>query len=241
MTGPKDVRSDAGFTLVELMVALSIFLVILTTICGVLLNVGQQTNGNIMNERLTQAGMLALNEVATEIRDLSNSYDNSVQASDTGTGDIVTMNATQLQFLSANNIVNNDAAGIIDANGGSFTTGCANKINITLSSGNLVQNQIVPTLASGQCTWSGSAGSATLVQNIEPLCAGSPCAAGSTGASIFTYFQRYPNQGTQTTVPGQVGEVTIGFAVLPPATSSVIAPVVLTQTVRLAGVLSDPS
>ena len=155
-----EARSDAGFTLVELMIALAIFSLLLATICASLMNVQDQTTNNLTIQELTQSGMLALNEVATEIRDLSNSYDNSVQASDAGDPDILTMSSTQLKFLTGNNIINNDTAGIVDENGGTFTTGCANEMNISLSSGNLVQAQTTPTLSSGQCTWTGTPGSA---------------------------------------------------------------------------------
>jgi prepilin-type N-terminal cleavage/methylation domain-containing protein len=238
---PDTGQSDAGFTLVELMIALAIFSLLLATVCASLFNVQDQTTNNLSIQELMQSGMLALNEVATEVRDLSNSYDNSVQTNDGGDADIVTMNATQLQFLVGNNIVKNDAAGLVDTSGGSFTTGCANELNISLSSGNLVQNQTVPTLSNGQCTWTSAAGSATLLRNIEPLCSGSPCAAGTPGATIFSYWERYPDQTTTATTATQVGEITIGFAVVPQQNSSQITPVVLTQTVRLAAVLDDPS
>ncbi len=234
-------RSDAGFTLVELMIALAIFSLLLATICASLMNVQDQTTNNLTIQELTQSGMLALNEVATEIRDLSNSYDNSVQASDAGDPDILTMSSTQLKFLTGNNIINNDTAGIVDENGGTFTTGCANEMNISLSSGNLVQAQTTPTLSSGQCTWTGTPGSATLVRDIEPLCSGSPCATGSSGASIFSYWERYPDETTTATTAAAVGEVTIGFALVPQQNSTQVAPIVLTQTVRLAAVLDDPS
>jgi prepilin-type N-terminal cleavage/methylation domain-containing protein len=236
-----EARSDAGFTLVELMIALAIFSLLLATICASLMNVQDQTTNNLTIQELTQSGMLALNEVATEIRDLSNSYDNSVQASEAGDPDILTMSSTQLKFLTGNNIINNDAAGIVDVNGGTFTTGCANEMNISLSSGNLVQAQTTPTLSSGQCTWTGTPGSATLVRDIEPLCSGSPCAAGSSGASIFSYWERYPNETATATTAAAVGEVTIGFALVPQQNSTQVAPIVLTQTVRLAAVLDDPS
>jgi prepilin-type N-terminal cleavage/methylation domain-containing protein len=241
VTRPADRRSHAGFTLVELMIAMAIFSLLMATICATLLNVQDQTTNNLTVQELTQSGMLALNEVATEIRDLSNSYDNSVQASDSGGADIVTMNATQLEFLAGNNIVNNDTAGLVDTSGGSFTTGCANEVNISLTSGNLVQAQTTPTLSSGQCAWTGTAGSATLVRDIEPLCSGSPCSAGSPGASIFSYWERYPNQTSTATTPAEIGAVTIGFAVVSQQNSSQITPIVLTQTIRLAAVLDDPS
>jgi prepilin-type N-terminal cleavage/methylation domain-containing protein len=236
-----ETRSDAGFTLVELMIALAIFSLLLATICASLMNVQDQTTNNLTIQELTQSGMLALNEVATEIRDLSNSYDNSVQASDAGDPDILTMSSTQVKFLTGNNIINNDTAGIVDANGGTFTTGCANEMNISLSSGSLVQAQTTPALSNGQCTWTGTPGSATLVRDIEPLCSGSPCAAGSSGASIFNYWERYPNETTTATTAAAVGEVTIGFALVPQQNSTQVAPIVLTQTVRLAAVLDDPS
>ncbi len=234
-------EADVGFTLVELMTALAIFSLLLATVCATLLNVQDQTTNNLTIQELTQSGMLALNEVAEEVRELSNSYDNSVQMTDGGDADIVTMGATQLEFLAANEIIKNDGAGIVDANGGSFTTGCANQITMSLSSSNLVQAQRTPTLTNGVCTWPGAAGSAPLVRDIEPLCSGSPCAAGSPGATIFSYWERYPNETTAATTPAQVGEVTIGFALMPQQNSSQISPVVLTQTVRLAAVLDDPS
>ena len=134
-------QADAGFTLVELMIALAIFSLLLATICATLLNVQDQTTNNLTVQQLTQSGMLALNEVATEVRDLSNSYDNSVQMSDSGDADIVSMSATNLEFLAGNEIIKNDGAGIVDENGGSYTTGCANQITISLSSSNLVQGQ----------------------------------------------------------------------------------------------------
>jgi prepilin-type N-terminal cleavage/methylation domain-containing protein len=234
-------QADAGFTLVELMIALAIFSLLLATICATLLNVQDQTTNNLTVQQLTQSGMLALNEVATEVRELSNSYDNSVQMNDGGYADVVTMSATKLEFLAGNEIIKNDGAGIVDENGGSYTTGCANQITISLSSSNLIQAQTNPTLTSGECTWSGATGSATLVRGIEPLCSGSPCSAGSPGATIFSYWERYPNETTTATTAAEVGEVTIGFAVRPQQNSSQISPIVLTQTVRLAAVLDDPS
>jgi prepilin-type N-terminal cleavage/methylation domain-containing protein len=233
--------AEAGFTLVELMIALAIFSLLLATVCATLLNVQDQTTNNLTIQELTQSGMLALNEVAEEVRELSNSYDNSVQMTDSGDADIVTMGATQLEFLAANEIIKNDGAGIVDENGGSFTTGCANQITMSLSSSNLVQAQRIPTLTNGVCTWPGAAGSATLVRGIEPLCSGSPCPAGSPGATIFRYWERYPNETTTATTPAHVGELTIGFALMPQQNSSQISPIVLTQTVRLAAVLDDPS
>jgi prepilin-type N-terminal cleavage/methylation domain-containing protein len=239
---PDDVASEGGFTLIELMVAISIFLVIMATICGSLFNVEQQTNSNLTSEQLTQSGMLALNQVANEIRDMSNSYDNSVQSADNGTADIQTMSATEIEFLSGNNIINNENAGLVDSNGGTFTTGCANEIDIKLVSGNLVQTQTTPTLVSGRCTWTGTPGAETLVQDVMPLCSGSPCAsATSSGATIFSYQERYPDEADTASTAAQVGEITVGFAVLPSASSSYTAPVVLTQTVRLGAVVNDPS
>jgi prepilin-type N-terminal cleavage/methylation domain-containing protein len=237
-----DAGGEAGFTLIELMVAISIFLVIMATICGSLFVVESETNSNLTTESLTQSGMLALNQVANEIRDMSNSYDNSVQSQDNGAADIQTMSATEIKFLSGNNIINNESAGLVDSSGGTFTTGCANEIDIKLVSGNLVQTETTPTLVSGQCTWSGTAGSETVAQDVMPLCSGSACASTtSTGAAIFSYQERYPDEADTASTSAQVGEVTIGFAVLPAKTSSYVAPVVLTQTVRLGAVVNDPS
>jgi prepilin-type N-terminal cleavage/methylation domain-containing protein len=237
-----EVTPEAGFTLIELMVAVSIFLVVLATICGTLFNVEQQANDNLTREQLTQSGMLALNQVANEIRDMSNSYDNSVQSANSGNADVQTMSATEIEFLSGNNIVKNENAGLVDSSGGTFTTGCANEIDIKLVSGNLVQTQTPPTLVNGQCTWTGTPGSETLAQDVMPLCSGSPCAsASSSGATIFSYQERYPDQADAASTAAQVGEITISFALLPPKSSSYIGPAVLTQTVRLGAVLADPS
>jgi hypothetical protein len=222
--------------------AMSVFVVIVAITYGTLGNLQQQVSNNVGLEQATEAGMLAMNQVATEVRDVSNSYLNSVQGQDGGTADIVSgmMTATELEFLSADNIVVNDAAGIVDPSGGSFSSGCANLIDIKLVSGNLVQTQTAPTLSGGQCTWSATPSTVTLVRNVEPLCSGSPCLAASPGATIFTYLQAYPNQALVATTPVQVGEVTVGFAVAPSG-SSRAKPVVITQTVRLAAVLADPS
>jgi prepilin-type N-terminal cleavage/methylation domain-containing protein len=237
-----DMPSESGFTLIELMVAVSIFLVIMATICGSLFNVESETNSNLTSEQLTQSGMLALHQVANEIRDMSNSYDNSVQSEDNGVADIQTMSATEIEFLSGNNIINNESAGLVDPDGGTFTTGCANEIDIKLVSGNLVQTETTPTLVSGQCKWTGTTGSETLAQDVVPLCSASACAsASSTGATIFSYQERYPDEADTASTAAQVGEITIGFAVLPSKTSSYVAPVVLTQTVRLGAVVNDPS
>ena len=240
MSHDGDGPSEAGFTLIEMMVAVSIFAVVLGVVCGSLVHIDQQAFDNIAIQQLSDTAMLGLNQVSVEVRDLSATYDNTVQAGDTGTADIVTMTATEIDFLSGDKVVSNDNAGIVDANGGSFYTGCANLIDIKLVSGNLVQTQTVPTLENGQCTWTASPGTGTLLQNIEPLCSGSPCSAASPGAAIFSYLQRYPNQEVPASTPAQVGEVTIGFAALPER-SAQGTPVVFTQTVRLASVLADPS
>ncbi len=242
MTPRKARRSEAGVSLVEMTLAMSIFVVIVGITYGTLGNLQKQTNDNVGLLQSTEAGMLVLNRVATEVRDISNSYLNSVQGQNGGTADIVTgkMTATEVEFLSATNIVNNDTAGIVDPNGGSFDTGCANLIDIQLVSGNLVQTQTAPTLSGGQCTWSATPSTVTLLRNVEPLCSGAACLAASPGATIFSYLQSYPDQTQAATTPAQVGEVAIGFAVLP-AGSSRAQPVVLSQTVRLAAVLADPS
>jgi type II secretory pathway pseudopilin PulG len=238
-------KSEAGSTLIELLVAMSIFVTVLGITYGTLINVQQQTNYNIGRQQVTEGGMLALNKIASQVRDVSNSYDNAYQAGDTGTADIVTMNATEMQFLSGNNIINNDASGLVDTNGGgSFGTGCANLIDIKLVSGAIVETETAPTVpssgsTSGQCTWTATAVTVTLASNVEPLCAGAPCTAATTGATIFSYLQSYPDQTATATSASQVGEVTIGFAVL--SRNSSISPVVLTETVRLAAVLADPS
>lgn len=237
-----NVRPEGGFSLVELMVAVSVFLIVLATICGTLFSVERQTNDNLEREQLTQSGMLALNQVANEIRDMSNSYDNAVQSEDNGIADIQKMTATEIEFLSGNNIINNENAGLVDSSGGTFTTGCANEIDIKLVSGNLVQTQTTPTLVSGQCTWTSSPGTETVAQDVMPLCSGTPCAsATSTGATIFSYQERYPDQTDSATTAAQVGEITVGFALLPPQSSTHVAPVTFTQTVRLGAVLADPS
>jgi prepilin-type N-terminal cleavage/methylation domain-containing protein len=232
--------SDTGTTLVEMMLAVAIFAVVVGITYGTLGNVQQQTSNNVGLQQVTESAMLGLNQMAYEIRDISNSYLNSFQGEDSGTGDIATMAATEIQFLSGNHIVANDAAGIVDPNGGSFTTGCANLIDIKLVSGNLVQTQTAPTIAGGQCTWTSTPITVTLVRNVEPLCSGSPCPAATPGAAIFSYLQGYPNLGQPTTTTALVGEVTVGFAVLAGG-SSHVNPVALTQTVRLASVLADPS
>ena len=106
---------------------------LLATVCATLLNVQDQTTNNLTIQELTQSGMLALNEVAEEVRELSNSYDNSVQMTDGGDADIVTMGATQLEFLAANEIIKNDGAGIVDANGGQLYHGvCQPNNNVSL-------------------------------------------------------------------------------------------------------------
>lgn len=235
-------RSDGGFTLMEMMVACGIFALAMGIVCGTLINTEQLTSGNLTSQQLSDAGMVVMNQLAVELRDVSNSYDNAVQALDTGGSDIITMAPTAIEFLSDNNIVSNDTAGIVGSGGGSFGTGCANEIDIALSGGNLVQTDTPPTLVSGECTWPDApVPTTTLLSNVEPLCNGSPCAATATGATIFTYFQAYPNQSTTATSPSQVGELTIGFAVLPNKSRSETGPVVLTETVRLAAVLADPS
>ena len=158
MSHDGDGPSEAGFTLIEMMVAVSIFAVVLGVVCGSLVHIDQQAFDNIAIQQLSDTAMLGLNQVSVEVRDLSATYDNTVQAGDTGTADIVTMTATEIDFLSGDKVVSNDNAGIVDANGGSFYTGCANLIDIKLVSGNLVQTQTVPTLANGQCTWMASPG-----------------------------------------------------------------------------------
>jgi type II secretory pathway pseudopilin PulG len=250
-------RSDAGTTLIELMVAVLIFAVVIGITTGTLALVQQQTNHNITSLQATEAGMVGLNKAALEVRDMSDSYDNPVQTADTGSGDIVVMQATEIEFLSGNNIVSNDASGIIDANNGgagSFTTGCANEIEITLQyasgtakSGTLVQMvtpPVVPTTGAtaGECTWPGPAQTTTLIPEVKPLCAGSPClTVTSAGATLFSYLQGYPNETVTATAAAQVGEVAIGLAVPAQNGSSQVTPVVLTQTVRLGAVTALPT
>ena len=65
--------------------------------------------------------------------------------------------------------------------------------------------------------------------------------SGKPGCDHFSYWERYPNETTTATTAAEVGEVTIGFAVIPQQNSSQTSPIVLTQTVRLAAVLDDPS
>ena len=77
-------RSDAGTTLIELMVAVVIFAVVIGITTSTLALVQQQTNHNITSLQSTEAGMVGLNEVALEIRDMSDSYDNAVQTANTG-------------------------------------------------------------------------------------------------------------------------------------------------------------
>ncbi len=240
MTRRDATRPEGGTTLVEMMLAVAVFAVVVAITYGTLGNVQQQTTNNINLQQATQAGMLALNQISSEVRDMSNSFLNSLQSQNSGTADIVTMTATELAFLSGNDIVNNDTAGIVDPNGGSFTTGCANLIDIKLVSGNLVQTDIAPTIAGAQCTWTATPSTVTLLRKVEPLCSGAPCLATSTGASIFSYLQGYPSLGQSTSAANAVGEVSVGFAVLAGG-SSHVSPVVLTQTVRLAAVLADPS
>jgi Prokaryotic N-terminal methylation motif len=250
-------RSDAGTTLIELMVAVLIFATVIGITTGSLALVQQQTNHNITSLQATEAGMVGLNKVALEVRDMSDSYDNAVQTADTGTADIIVMQPTEIEFLSGNNIINNNAAGIIDANNGgagSFSTGCANEIEITLqyasgsaSTGSLVQMvtpPVVPTTGAtaGQCTWPGPAQTTTLILQVKPLCAGSSClTVTSAGATLFSYLQGYPNEAVAATAAAQVGEVAIGLAVPAQNGSSQVAPVVLTQTVRLGAVTALPT
>jgi hypothetical protein len=250
-------RSDAGTTLIELMVAVLIFAIVIGITTGALGLVQQQTSHNITSLQATEAGMVGLNKVALEVRDMSDSYDNPVQIADTGTADIVVMQATEIEFLSGNNIVNNDASGKTDANNGgagSFTTGCANEIEITLQyasgtakSGSLVQMvtpPVVPTTGTtaGECTWPGPAQTTNLIAQVKPLCAGSPClTVTSAGATLFSYLQGYPNETVAATDTTQVGEVAIGFGVPAQNGSSQVTPVVLTQTVRLGAVTALPT
>jgi len=250
-------RSDAGTTLIELMIAVVIFAIVIGITTGTLGFVQQQTDHNIKSIQAAEAGMVGLNKVALEVRDMSDAYDNPVQAAGSGTADIVVMQPTEIEFLSGNNIVTNDAFGIIDTNnggGGSFTTGCANEIEITLQyasgsakSGSLVQMvspPVVPTsgTTAGECTWPGPAVTTTLIPQVKPLCAGSAClTVTSTGATIFSYLQAYPNQAVPATAATQVGEVAIGLAVPAQNGSSQVTPVVLTQTVRLGAVSALPT
>jgi len=250
-------RSDAGTTLIELMIAVAIFAVVIGITTGTLALVQQQTNHNITSLQSTEAGMVGLNRIALEVRDVSDSYDNPVQSADTGSADIVVMQATEIEFLSGNNLITNDAAGTIDANNGgagSFTTGCANEIEITLQyasgtakSGSLVQMvtpPVVPTTGTtaGECTWPGPAQTTTLIPQVKPLCGGSPClTVTSAGATLFSYLQGYPNETLAATAAAQVGEVAIGLAVPAQNGSSQVTPVVLTQTVRLGAVAALPT
>ena len=167
------------------------------------------------------------------------------------------MQATEVKFLSGNLLIKNDTHGVIDANNGgagSFTTGCANEIEITLQyasgtakSGSLVQTVTPPVVAAtgtaaGECTWPGPAQTTTVISQVKPLCAGVPClTVTSAGATLFSYFQGYPNETVPAIAAVQVGEVAIGFAVPAQNGSSQVAPVVLTQTVRLGAVTALPT
>ncbi len=249
--------SDAGTTLIELMVAVFIFAIVLGITTGTLALVQQQTNNNMTSLQAAEAGMVGLNRVALEVRDMSDSYDNPVQAANTGTADIVVMQPTDVKFLSGNLLIKNDTHGIIDSNNGgagSFTTGCANEIEIALQytsgtakSGSMVQTVTPPVVATtgttaGECTWPGPAQTTTVISQVKPLCAGAPCVTvTSAGATLFSYLQGYPNQTLPATAAVQVGEVAIGFAVAAEIGSSQVAPVVLTQTVRLGAVTALPT
>ncbi len=210
------------------MVAVFIFAIVLGLTTGSLALVQQQTNNNMRSLQAAEAGMVGLNRVALEVRDISDSYDNPVQAANTGTADIVVMQATDVKFLSGNLLIKNDTHGVIDANNGgagSFTTGCANEIEIALQyasgtakSGSLVQTVTPPVVAAtGQQPVNARgrpAQTTTVISQVKPLCAGVPClTVTSAGATLFSYFQGYPNQTVPAIAAVQVGEVAIGFAV----------------------------
>ena len=81
MRRPHLTPDESGFTLIEMFVAINVS-VIMVIVYGGFVQFQRATMNNFAGLNSTETGRIAINKVANVVRDMSNSWDNVVQAQD---------------------------------------------------------------------------------------------------------------------------------------------------------------
>jgi prepilin-type N-terminal cleavage/methylation domain-containing protein len=214
--------SEAGFSLLELMIVIGLLGVVMAAVLGGFIGLQNATSSNVVRQQTIEQAEQAMQNVSKDIRATADN-----QATDTPL--ILTMTATSIEMdANIDTLDNNAASGNASAYGG-----CPDQITISGSAtpGPITETRTHPNNAAGAaaCTWNSSVDTYT-----RTLVTGA-----TLNLSYFTLADPTTDSPAQTSTSADTtASVQVVIAVSPSNGSSQVTPAYLEQMVPLAAFTS---